>query len=111
MWGFERQKGNKERTIKDRLSLLKAAGNWGTKRKLIQSNPFADSLELVKAEPLDEPDPFHKEEVQSIIQAFESDRYYSHYTNFVKFLFFTGARISEVVGLRWGHIKPDLSMI
>lgn len=109
--GFERRRGNKERTIKDRLSLLKACGNWGVKRKLIQSNPFDEALALVTAEPLEEPDPFHKEEVRAILAGFESDHYYKPYVGFVKFLFFTGARISEVIGLRWGRVKEDFSVI
>ncbi|MDX2232379.1 MAG: hypothetical protein NW220_22300 [Leptolyngbyaceae cyanobacterium bins.349] len=36
--------------------------------------------------------PFTKEERDLIIKTFACDRYYKHYTNYVRFLFFTGAR-------------------
>jgi integrase len=59
----------------------------------------------------DEIDPFTREEMISIIQGFENDPYYTHYTPFVKFLFLTGYRTSEAIGLCWKHIAQDLSFI
>lgn len=50
--------------------------------------------------------PFSREERDLIIQTFASDPYYSHYTCYVRFLFFTGARPNEVIGLQWKHITP-----
>ena len=37
-----------------------------------------------------------------IIDGFESR--FPHYANFVRFLFFTGVRTSEAIGLRWGNV-------
>ena len=37
--------------------------------------------------------------------------YYSHYTAFVKFLFWTGCRTSEAIGLQWRHIDQNLKFI
>ena len=108
---FERERGNKGRTIKDRLGLLKACGSWGVKKKHIKENPFLDALELVEREPLPKPDPFRKEEVSKILEGFVNSRYYKHYYNFVWFLFHTGCRTSEAIGLRWGHISSDFSDI
>jgi len=45
-------------------------------------------------------DPFDRVEIAAIVQGFESDRYFKHYTPFVKFLFMTGCRTSEAVGLQ-----------
>ena len=52
--------------------------------------------------------PFTKEERDLIIRTFASDRYYSHYTNYVRFLFFTGCRPSEAVALKWKHITNSV---
>ena len=47
---------------------------------------------------------FSKEEIGQIIQGFSESQYYSHYTNYISFLFATGARPSEVVCLTWEDI-------
>jgi len=55
----------------------------------------------------DEIHPFSRAERDQIIQAFRNDLHYQHYANLVAFLFFTGARPSEVVPLQWGHVKAN----
>ena len=52
--------------------------------------------------------PFSKEERDRIIETFEIDDQYKHYTNYVRFLFFTGARPSEVIGLQWKHVTESV---
>ena len=52
--------------------------------------------------------PFSKEERDLIIQTFEGDRHYCYYTNYVRFLFFTGCRPSEAIGLKWKHITNNV---
>lgn len=108
---FERSLGNSEQTIKDRLVLLKACYNWGIKKRIVSENPFADSLELVRPRDRSKPDPFTLEEVKQIKSAFSTDRYYKHYFNFVNFLFMTGCRTSEAIGLQWKHVAADFSYI
>jgi hypothetical protein len=49
--------------------------------------------------------PFTKEERDRIITAFETDRYYHHYTNYVRFLFFTGCCPSEAIP-SGGSVSP-----
>ncbi len=56
-------------------------------------------------------DPFTLEERDQIIQAFQSDRYYGRYAPFIQFLFLTGCRPSEAVGLQWKHISEDGRLI
>jgi len=65
----------------------------------------------VKVCPKQMPRPFSKEEMGAIIQAFRTDRYYSPYGDFVQFLFETGCRTGEAIGLRWGHLSDDCSML
>lgn len=50
------------------------------------------------------PNFFSKEEIGQIIEGFAESQYYSHYTNYISFLFATGARPSEVVCLTWQDI-------
>lgn len=53
------------------------------------------------------PASFTKEEIKQIIEAFSNDKYYAHYTNYVAFLFATGARPSEAVCLTWDDIDSQ----
>jgi integrase len=92
------------------LMYLSACCNWALQEEFIKFNPFKD-LPAVKAFKTKTIDPFTKAERDQIISAFECDRYYKHYANFVKFFFLTGCRTSEAVGLQWKHISPDLETI
>ena len=57
------------------------------------------------------PKPFTSDEIKAIIQGFEQDRYYSHYVEFVEFLFSTGCRTGEAIGLCWKHLNEDCSTV
>lgn len=96
------------------LVLLSASCDWGIKQKLIYENPFAGmsaEIKVPRTEDSEVIDPFTAEERDAIIAAFESSQYYSHYTPFVKFLFWTGCRTSEAIGLQWKHILGDCQTI
>lgn len=92
------------------LSQLKSCCDWAVDEGLIEANPFA--LMRIKApKGLSEDEdvnPFTKAERDLIVRTFENDRYYKFYTSYVRFLFFTGARPSEVIGLQWKHIKESV---
>lgn len=97
------------------LMHLSAACKWGMKHKLVGSNPFegmANDFEKKKSPP---PVAFTAEERDRIIDAFKNDnrngRNYRYYAPFVEFLFLTGCRPSEAVGLRWINVTPDCSRI
>jgi len=94
-------------TLRERIVLLKACWEWGSGQNLTSQNPWADIV--VKVPVKQKPLPFTKTEVSKILSAFRSDRYYSHYADYVEFLLGTGCRIGEVIGLRWEHCKPDCS--
>lgn len=106
---------NSSYTTKRILTQINAACNWGLKSKLITANPFygfAQEIHLTKntGDFLDI-DPFSKQEMETIIQAFQNHSKYKCYAPFVQFLFLTGCRTSEAIALKWKHISPDCSRI
>jgi len=63
----------------------------------------------VEVKPL--PKPFTTEEVRAIIDWFRANQYYSHYADYVRVLFLTGARTSEAIGLQWKHIDFNRNLL
>jgi integrase len=99
---------------KKALLHLSAAHKWGMQHKLVDHNPFEGMyLELPKylweSDPL--PNPFNQDQKQAVLEGFRESRRYSYYYSFVSFLFLTGCRPSEAVGLRWSAIALDFSEI
>jgi integrase len=92
------------------LVQLRACCNWAMEEGLIESNPF-DSLPKMRIPKTTQIDPFTREERNQIIEAFDLDPFYHHYASFVRFLFWTGCRTSEAVGLQWRHLDNDLTLI
>lgn len=95
------------------LTQLSACCEWACESSLLSNNPFqgmAKKIQVVKDE-TDTIDPFTAEERDTIIEAFEQHPCYSYYAPFVKFLFMTGCRTGEAVGLQWKHISPDCKTI
>lgn len=93
------------------LTQIKACCNWAMEERLLDTNPFAAmKIKLPKEVSSEEQDinPFSKQERNLIITTFASDRHYCHYTNYVRFLFFTGCRPSEAVALKWKHITNSV---
>lgn len=92
------------------LTQIKACCNWAVEEGLVDANPFAAmKIQLPKsASEEQDVNPFSKAERDLIIRTFASDRYYSYYTNYVRFLFFTGCRPSEAVGLKWKNITNSV---
>lgn len=97
------------------LMQLSAACKWGIKHRLIESNPFDGMYKELETTKPDPPMAFTVEERDQIIAAFENDTRsginYRHYAPFIKFLFLTGCRPCEAIGLRWRSISPDCSKI
>jgi integrase len=54
---------------------------------------------------------FSADERDKILDAFLRSDHYEHYYPFVYFLFLTGCRPSEAIGLRWRDISDDFSLI
>jgi integrase len=96
------------------LRSLATAVKWGQRHGSIESgnNPFlgmAEDMQLSRAETT--PNAFSNEEMASVIQAFDESRYYASYAHLVRFLFLTGCRPSEAIGLEWEQISGDCDRI
>jgi integrase len=74
---------------------------------MVSSNPWVDVR--LKVPPQQRPKPFSRREVKAIIQGFRDDRHYCYYADFVEFLFGTGCRTGEAIGLQWKHVADDCS--
>jgi integrase len=98
-------------TAKTYLTLISACWDWGLSKDYVESNPWTDLVSSIKVPPKQPPSPFSREEIGAIIQAFRSDRYYYHYADYVEFLFGTGCRTGEAIGLQWKHISDDCSTV
>lgn len=94
-------------TFNKRLSYVKSCYQWALKHQLVAINPFEDiKSRKVIAQVVQ---PFTIKEIIAIVQGF--DKLAPHYTSFVKFLFLTGARLSEAIGFRWSHVDFDRNEI
>ena len=97
------------------LMQLSAACKWGMKHGLVQANPLEGMYKDLEPSQPDPPVAFTVEERDRIIAAFEAHKGrgmgYRHYAPFVKFLFWTGCRPCEAIGLRWGSVTADCSKV
>jgi len=87
-------------TFNKRLSYVKSCFNWAVKEGKVSDSPF-DKVKSRKAS-VGQVKPFSVDEMRAIVTGFENQAH--HYAPFVRFLFLTGARLSEAIGLRWEHI-------
>jgi integrase len=96
-----------------RRRLEELAGCWefGLQKNLTRENPWRLAKKRIKVPPRQKPKPFSREEIGAINHAFRSDRHYAHYADFVEFLFGTGCRTGEAIGLRWRHLNEDCSSV
>jgi integrase len=87
-------------TYNRRLWLLNKMSNWAVAEGLLSVNPWLKikprrtKKEVVK--------PFSREEATRIIAGFQEN--YPAWVPFTKFLFLSGCRMSEAIGLLWKHV-------
>lgn len=118
------EKLNKEsfgaKTYNERLSILNGFSEWMQKQGLWKSSPFVGvSKRKIKKSEKPERMPFSVEEMRLILQAIKDDSYcpkssryrHSFYYPFVYFLFKTGVRNAEAVGLRVSSLDFNKSTI
>jgi len=100
-----------ERTTKERLGLMASCWRWAVKAKLIrcEDNPWEDIP--LKVPPKQKPRPFTDGEIKRIIEGFRQSRHFNHYVPYVRFLFGTGVRTGEAIGLLWDHVSEDCTKI
>lgn len=104
---YQRRQGLSENQIKRRLGELAAAWKWHGEIY----NPWKMFTRRVKVPSKQKPRPFSKKEMEAIIQGFQQSKRYAWYADFVEFLFRTGCRTGEVIGLRWKHLSEDCSSV
>jgi integrase len=119
---MELMQATSEGYVRKTLIQLSAACKWGMKHKLCNENPFDGmykDFELPKPKP---PIAFTVEERDRIIQAFKDHKgnltkrgyvgfKYSYYAPLIEFLFLTGCRPCEAIGLRWRSVASNFSKI
>lgn len=105
------------KVFNDYLRYLKKCLEWAVLEKLTHENPYIrikcrkTTKQTVK--------PFTTDEIARILNAFKTDQFcskssaykHSHYTDFVEFLFLSGVRISEAIGLQVKHIDLERNEI
>jgi integrase len=100
-------------TAKQLLIQFSACCEWGVKVSLVTDNPFkgmAEKIRIVKDE-TEIIDPFSHAERDAIISAFLDHPRHCYYAPYIKFLFMTGCRTSEAIGLQWKHINHNCTQI
>jgi integrase len=99
-------------TAKARLWLLQSCWEWARgKYQIADANPWTAHIPKIKVSDSKRVKPFSATEIQLILNAFKCDRYYSHYYPLVSFLFGTGCRFGEAVGLKWKSVADDFTHI
>jgi integrase len=100
------------------LTHVSAAFIWGIKHKLVKApNPYTDMAKELKHnwEKESIPNAFTETEIQQVLDAFKNHKgkgiSYSYYYSFVRFLFLSGCRPGEAVGLQWKDIASDYSRV
>jgi integrase len=108
------------KTYNRRLNLLKAFFKWAVKARICIENPLEDVIpRKAKKTAKRERKPFTEDEIKRILLAFKNDTFcpkvssqrHSHYYPFIYFLFKTGIRNAEAVGLRVQCIDFDKKRI
>jgi integrase len=110
------------------ISQLSACYTWAKNSKLMETNPFAgmaSEMKLPRSKNRShgdrEVEPFTATERDSIIAAFKTNQFchpftpknhqHSNYAAYVEFLFYTGCRPSEAIGLQWKNIDFDKRIV
>lgn len=96
-------------TLSGHVTTLRAVWRWGIKQGLVESNPWLDIQ--VKRKGKRAPRPFTKDEATRIKEAFRRHPRYSHYADYVDFLFSTGCRTGEAIGLRWKDLSGHFGTV
>lgn len=97
-------------TAKRLLMQINAACNWAVQRAILDKNPFSKlDIKIKKSKSKKKIHPFTIAEEQAIIAGFENSGSYSDLGIIVKFLFLTGCRTSEALGLLWSHVSNEIN--
>lgn len=96
------------------LQSLGWAVNWGIQHQRIDLDRNIYTGIAKQTKPTSQappPDAFNSEEKERVLNTFVISQHYDYYFSFVYFLFLTGCRPSEAIGLRWGDIGKGFKKI
>jgi len=107
------------------LIQLGAVCRWAKKHGLIEDNPYegmAGEMPKYRYQLEPKPNAFTEEERDRVLEAFRNHKgnwngrgrtgfSYAHYAPFVEFLFLTGCRPSEAIGLTWKKVTEDCGSV
>lgn len=95
------------------LAAFSRCCKWAINSCLIEFNPF-EKIQLPKPKKRSNENAIQAYTIEQrdlIISAFESHSKFSHYTDLIKFLFWTGCRPGEAFALTWGDVSADCCRI
>ncbi|WP_016953524.1 tyrosine-type recombinase/integrase [Anabaena sp. PCC 7108] len=84
---------------------------WGISCGLVSENPFQPQLPKLKKSSREELAAYTLKQRDLIIYTFEHHHKFSHYSNLIKFLFWTGCRPGEAFALTWKDVSSDCTKI
>jgi len=95
------------------LQKLSVCCNWAVEQEKISKNPFLSALKgLKEPKPTDDaPDPFSRQAMERILEAYRHHPRYHHYADLIEFYFLTAARTGEAVALLHSDIDFEKGMI
>lgn len=110
-----------QETSRRTLQRLSACFDWAVRSGYIKANPFAPLLQDIRKphkRAWIDTRAFTAEERDAIIDAIANNTFcrylpkpHSYYTDYIRFLFWTGCRLEEAAPLLWTDISPDLRTI
>lgn len=103
------ESNNKSYTIKRQIQSLQSCWQWAIENDYLpgSNNPWQGIANQVKSDPKTEIKPFTTTEIEKIYAEFASHPHHYVYLPFLKFLFGTGCRVGEAVGLKWQDLCPE----
>lgn len=75
------------------------------------ANPWEKLPGNLRVPPKQAPRPFTHDEVAKILNCFREHKYYAYLHDYVFFLFGTGVRIAEAIGLKWYYLNEDCTNV
>lgn len=107
---LEALNGLSHKTAKRYLKIYKDAWEWGVKHHLIErlDNPL-ESISLGKKRKTERPQPFTVNEIRLILDGFHT--MYPIFKPIIIFMFETGCRTSEALGLKWADFNQDFTVV
>lgn len=94
-------------TFHRRLEAIEACWKWLIQNNYLTDNPWQRLSKLAKAPTHPRPRPLTTDEIAAILDGFNEHPLNAQLTPFVRFLFGTGCRTGEAIGLRWQQLSED----